>query len=159
MKKLKLYLDTSVFNFVFATDAPEKRDKTFLFFKEVEEGEYEIYISDLVITEIEETESMTKKKALFDLISKYELIRIPRDEEAEYLADEYMKAEIIPLRYRDDAVHIAIAVVNNLDAIVSWNLNHIVKLRTRLEVNGINSFNGYKEIEICTPEEVIKEYE
>jgi len=39
---------------------------------------------------------------------------------------------------------------------VSWNLTHIVKLRTKLEVNGINKTQGYKEIEICTPEEVIE---
>lgn len=59
------------------------------------------------------------------------------------------------MKYRDDAVHIAIAVVNNLDAIVSWNLTHMVKLKTRLEVNGINKIEGYKEIEICTPREVM----
>ena len=33
MKKLKIYLDTSVINFLFADDAPEKRDITIEFFE------------------------------------------------------------------------------------------------------------------------------
>jgi len=58
-------------------------------------------------------------------------------------------------KYRDDALHIAVAVVNDLDVVVSWNFKHIVKLKTRMEANGINKMLGYKEIEICSPEEVI----
>jgi len=65
-----------------------------------------------------------------------------------------MEGGVVPVRFRDDAVHIAVAVVNDLDVVVSWNLEHMVKLRTRTRVNAINRLNGYKEIEICTPEEV-----
>lgn len=42
-----------------------------------------------------------------------------------------------------------------MDVVVSWNMKHIVKLKTRMEINGINKIYGYKEIELCTPEEVI----
>ena len=54
-KKLSLYLETSVWNFVFADDAPEKRDATKILFKEIREGKFEIYISDLVAAEIGNT--------------------------------------------------------------------------------------------------------
>ena len=33
MKKLKIYLDTSVINFLFADDSPEKQDITIEFFE------------------------------------------------------------------------------------------------------------------------------
>jgi len=39
MRKLKLYLDTSVWNFFFADDAPEKRDITKEFFDSVKRGD------------------------------------------------------------------------------------------------------------------------
>jgi len=39
---------------------------------------------------------------------------------------------------------IAVSVVNELDVIVSWNFEHIVKLKTKLFVNGINKMEGYK---------------
>ncbi len=71
------------------------------------------------------------------------------------LASKYIKEGIIPKKYIDDAFHIAIASVNNLDAIVSWNFKHIVKLKTRREVKAVNLLLGYKEIEIVSPQEVI----
>ncbi len=70
------------------------------------------------------------------------------------VADEYIKANIIPLRYRDDAFHLAIATCYDLDVLVSWNMRHLVKLSTRRGANAINKLYGYREIEICTPEEV-----
>jgi hypothetical protein len=77
------------------------------------------------------------------------------DEEVKELADRYISAGIIPEKYRNDALHIAVAVVNDLDVIISWNLEHIVKLKTKLGVEGVNILLGYKTIEIMTPEEVI----
>jgi len=54
------------------------------------------------------------------------------------------------------ALHIAMAVINGIEAIISWNFEHIVKLKTRIMVNGINRLLGYHEIEICSPEEVVE---
>jgi hypothetical protein len=70
------------------------------------------------------------------------------------LAERYIKEGIIPVRYRSDALHIAIAVTNGIDALISWNFEHIVRLKTRVMVNGINKLLGYHEIEICSPQEV-----
>ena len=78
------------------------------------------------------------------------------NQEAMELSERYVNEGIIPERYKSDALHIAIAVSNDIDAIVSWNFNHIVKLKTRIMVNGINKLLGYHEIEICSPEEVIE---
>jgi len=72
------------------------------------------------------------------------------------LAREYIEKGIIPAKYEDDAFHIAVASVNDLDAIVSWNFTHIVKLKTKREVSGINALMGYKPIEICSPQEVVE---
>ncbi|MFQ3675573.1 MAG: hypothetical protein SNJ64_03415, partial [Endomicrobiia bacterium] len=45
--------------------------------------------------------------------------------------NKYILENIIPSKYRNDALHIAIAVVNDSDVVVSWNLEHIVKLKTK----------------------------
>lgn len=47
-------------------------------------------------------------------------------------------------------------MINGIEAIVSWNFEHIVKLKTRVMVNGVNRLLGYHEIEICSPEEVVE---
>jgi hypothetical protein len=54
MKKLKIYLDTSVISHLQADDVPEKMAKTLEFWDCIEQGEYSVYISDLVAAEIEE---------------------------------------------------------------------------------------------------------
>lgn len=155
MRKLKIYLETSVWNFLFADDAPEKMEITKQFFEEIEKGGYEIYISELVLVEIKRTKDERKREQLLKPITKYRPIELPRSEEVNKLAAKYINAKIIPEKYEEDAVHVACGAVNDLDVIVSWNMQHIVRLKTKLGVNGINKMEGYKEIEICTPEEML----
>jgi len=52
------------------------------------------------------------------------------------------------VKHIEDAVHIAVTTVNSLDILVSWNFEHIVKLKTKREVNAINVLLGYNQIEI-----------
>ena len=67
MKKLKLYIETSAWNFAFAEDAPEKMALTKDFFKSLSQGAYEIYSSDVVLLEIAKAQAPIRKR-LEDLI-------------------------------------------------------------------------------------------
>ena len=69
-KKLKIYLDTSVINFLFADDAPEKKETTHRFIEKIKQGEYEIFLSDVVIEEIGKAENK-KKQLLLNIIKEY----------------------------------------------------------------------------------------
>ncbi len=158
MKKLRLYLETSVWNFMFADDAPEKKEITVKFFEEVQKGAFEIYISELVIAEIDAADD-ARRDQLKKLIEKYQPFELTADSEVEELADKYLAAGIVPAKFENDVIHVAFAVANDLDVVVSWNLKHIVKLKTRLEVNGINKIHGYREVDLCIPEEVISDEE
>jgi len=51
----------------------------------------------------------------------------------------------------EDAIHVAIAVINKIGILASWNYRHLVKLKTKREVNSINLINGYNTIEIVDP--------
>ena len=156
MKKLNLYLDTSIYNFVIADDVPREREVTLKLFKEIKSGKYNVFISDVVIREINNAPEEIAVK-LRNLINDIEPEELQVDENVQALADRYIKEGVIPLKYRDDALHIAVAVINNIDVIVSWNFTHIVKVKTKKEVTGINSMMGYKEIEIYSPLEVIED--
>ncbi|MBU2599813.1 PIN domain-containing protein [bacterium] len=157
MRKLKIYLDTSVINFLFADDAPEKRDITKALFEEISQGKYEVYISELVIAEIFNTEDEEKKRKLLDIIQTYQPKELSGSEEVFHLTEKYLKAKIVPKRFEEDAIHIAYAVINDIDVLISWNMRHIVRLKTRWGVNSINKIEGYKEIELISPEEVIED--
>ena len=155
MKKIKYYLDTSIFNFMYEEEDLEKRDLTKKLFEDLPSMAEGIYISDEVVREISRAEEpkRSKMEGLFKKHSPY-LLRI--NSEVEELANFYVKEGMIPEKYREDAVHIAAAVVNDIEAIISWNFEHIVKLKTRIMVNGINKLQGYHDVEICSPEEVVE---
>ena len=149
---MRIYLESSVPNFLFADDAPEKQEITKKFF-ERELHKYEAFISPLVITEINKS-TEEKKIKLNNVIKQYKPKLLEISEEAKNISKSYIEEGIIPGKYSDDALHIAVAVVNKMDVIVSWNMEHIVKLKTIVGVNKINKKFGYKEILINTPEEV-----
>lgn len=155
LKKLRFYFDTSILNFALADDVPKEKEATLKLLGEVNFGIYEANISEVVLGEIERAPE-EKDKALLELIRKYPLENLSVTEEIRNLARRYIQEGIIPKKYEDDALHIACASVNNLDAVISWNFEHIVKLKTKREVVGINVLLGYKEIDIYSPWEVVR---
>ena len=155
MRKLKLYLETSVWNFIFADDAPELRDLTLQFFGMVERQVYEIYISDLVIFEIGKA-SGKKREQLMGVIEKYKPIVLQSNPKVQELADRYLEAKIVPLKKKEDALHVAIATLEEMDAIISWNFEHLANLRKAEIFHAVSVINGYpRRVEISTPMEVL----
>lgn len=155
MRGNKIYLDTSVLNFFFEEEDLEKANSTKELFSEIQEGKFRPFISELVLREIGQTKGHKRDK-LLSLIKTYEIPWLAVTKECIGLSEKYMQKKIFPARYRDDALHIAIATVHRLEVVVSWNLKHMVKLRTRREVKLVNDMEGFDEIEICTPMEVIE---
>ena len=72
-------------------------------------------------------------------------------------AKRYMSEGALPLGSLEDASHIAIASVNNLDMIISLNFKHIVREKTIKLTGAINTLLGYKPIEMYAPMEVISD--
>lgn len=155
MKKLRIYLDTSVLNFALSEDPSLKilKKATTDLLDDIKQGKYEGYISEQVLVEINRAPK-AKAESLNNLVSKLDIESLSLDEAVEELADKYVKEGLIPVKYRDDALHIAIASVNDLDAVISWNFEHMVKLKTKHGVIAVNALLGYKLIDIVSPQEV-----
>ncbi len=156
MKKTKLYLDTSVPSFLFADDSPEKREVTIQFWDILKMGLYDIVISDILLTEISRSE-VPSSQELEEKLSEIVLEIVSVSEDIFSLAQKCIDEGIIPQKYQDDALHIALATYNEADALISWNFKHMVKLKTIRGVNGINRMLGFKELEILTPQSWIQE--
>ena len=154
MKRLKLYLDTSIFNFALANKMPKEQEVTQNLLNEIKNGQYEAFISEIVLQEIGRAQE-EKAKDLIKVIRACSPMELKINSETNMLAEYYVHSNIIPRKYFNDALHIAVATVHIIDAIISWNFEHIVKLKTKREIVGINIINGYKEIEIYSPWEVV----
>ena len=74
------------------------------------------------------------------------------DTRAVALATKLIMGKAVPEGYPDDALHIAIAALNAMDYLVSWNFKHITNAQTIPLIRKICEANGYRCPEICTPQ-------
>ena len=153
MKKQKVYLETTLFNYYFDADRDAHAD-TVTFFKECAAGKFEPYTSTYVVDELGDAQGEKRDKMLA-LISHYNVTVLAASEEIVGLAQKYIVEGALPQGSQTDARHIAAAAVNDLDKIISLNFRHIVREKTIKSTGAINTLLGYKVVEIKTPMEVI----
>ena len=158
MKKLKVYLDTSTISHLFADDAPEKMHDTRKLWERCIDNEYDIFISDIVTNEIRQC-SEPKRGQMLEKLRQIDFQVLPETDEINELANEYIKGGVLKEKSIDDCLHIAYAVINYCDVIVSWNFKHLVNFKTINKVKIINTIHRYKEIGIITPTMLIEEEE
>ena len=150
MAKVKVYLETTVFNHFFDTDRPTHAN-TIELFTDIKAGKYEPYTSPYTIKELADTPDPKKRADMLKLIDDYGIESLPETDEVSALARKYIEAGVIPPTYFNDAAQVAIATVYGLDMIVSSNFTHISRAKTRLGTSEINIANHYKPIDINSP--------
>jgi len=114
---------------------------------------YEVYISALVYQEASRGDEDQAKRRLAAIIP-FRMLDI--DDEARILAEKIIAAKGIPAAYPEDALHIAVAAVNGIDAVVTWNFAHLNNPFTRLLIRRIVEDEGYGCPEICSPDELLE---
>ena len=153
MRKLKVYLETTLFNYYFDEDRDAHAD-TVTLFEECASGKFEPYTSLYVIDEIEGAPN-EKRDKMIALIERYNITVLSASDETDNLARRYIAEGALPQGSLSDASHIASASVNALDMIISLNFRHIVKEKTIKLTGAINTLMGYRAVEINSPMEVI----
>ena len=151
MKKESLYLDTSVPSAYYDERAKERKDATIKFWKEVL-PHYQICVSDITVKELNDTKDEALRRKLRRLIKDFKILK--SNKKIRDLAKVYMERGIFPERYVDDALHVALTTFYEVSYLVSWNFEHLVKVKTRKWVNSVNILEGFREIEIVSPQEL-----
>ncbi len=146
----KVYIDTSVVGGYF--------DKEFghwtkLFFDAVHEGKFIIALSEVLFTELLNAPDHVKQ-VLNDIPDERKIVA-EYNEEARFLAEKYMEANIVGQASLTDCRHIATCTISEIDILTSWNFKHIVNLDKIHFYNGVNLQNGYHTLEIRTPRELL----
>ena len=155
MNKIKIYLDTSVVSHLKAEDTPEKMSDTLEFWDILKENIYEVYISDLTLSEL--SKCLEPKKTILDeFLARIEYMDIDENKESIILADEYLKHGVLNEKSRDDCRHISLATVIGCKYIISWNFKHFVNIKVINKVQAVNKLNGYDEIAILPPSMFLK---
>ena len=149
--KQRIYIDTSVIGGCFDKEFVEWSNRLFDDFKS---GKRIAVISDVTLDELSDAPKRVQDN--FKTIPERYLEVIISDSESRNLADLYLKEGAVSGRYYEDALHIAISTINQVNVLASWNFKHFVNLdRIRL-YNAVNLKNGFSLLEIRTPREILK---
>ncbi len=156
--KPKVYIETTVVSYLVArpsTDATlGARQRVTQQFWENYSDNFEFVVSDVVITEIRQGDEIAAQRRVDALAGLTVLELSP---EAIILALELINAGVIPPHSLPDAQHIAIAVVNGIEYLTSWNYKHIVNETQRQHIDQVCQAAGYQSTILCTPAELIQE--
>ena len=156
MKNLKIYIETSVWNFLFADDAPEKKVVTEKFFAQLTDRKYELYASEVVLAEIGDAPA-GKRDLLMGAVEQHGPEVLYLDNEIRTVAEAYLQNGLLSPKQSNDILHLAFASVNGMDIILTWNMKHLVKRKTQLIVEVTNRMLGYRGLEIRTPGEMMED--
>jgi uncharacterized lipoprotein len=128
------------------------------FFRIVMENpdEYELFLSPVIIGELDKAKTEEKRKATAAFLETIRYTELPENDEAENLAWIYTIDGVLSQANMDDLRHVAYAVVSRCDYVVSWNMKHLANDRTEMRVNRVNTSENYPKITIVTPEHFTK---
>ena len=150
MKRLKIYLDTSVISHLDAPDVPNREADTRALWEEIRRGTFEVFISPVVGEELEQC-AEPKRSFLWGQLRSIQHKTLQATDEVAELTAQYLNAGVLRQKSFDDCQHIAYACVYNCDILVSWNFKHLVNYKTIAGVRSVNALAGYKEMVICSP--------
>ena len=155
--KPKVYLETTVVSYL--TGSPS-RDLVVAAHQQItaewwkSRKRFDLYVSQIVIQEAGggNQEAAASRLKILEGISILELTPEARD-----LARKLLTQGPIPQKAAVDALHIATAVANGMDFLVTWNCTHIANAARRLMIEVVCRSSGHEPPVICTPEELMED--
>ncbi len=155
--KPKVYLETTVISYL--TSRPSRDIITAAHQQSTQEwwderrDKFDLYISQIVIQEASSGDDEAVEKRLLVIEGLSEIETLP---EAVALAQGLVADGLVPEKAAADALHIAIATVQGMDYLLTWNLKHIANATIRNAITDACRQRGYEPPIICTPEELIE---
>lgn len=148
--KQRIYIDTSVVGGYFDELFEEA---TKMLFDRLRENEVIFVISDLLNLELINAPKNVRELLFQFPTKKFE--RVELTEDTIRLADTYITEKVVGKTSLQDCRHIALATINKVDVLASWNFKHIVNLDRIKGYNSVNLRLGFSMIEIRSPKDLV----
>jgi len=153
--KSKVYLETSIVSYLTARPS---RDLVIAANQETTNewwsacrGEYDLYVSQLVFVEASAGDPEAAQRRI-EAINP--LTRLDISDQAIALGKRLAADIPLPTKAKADALHIALAAVNGMNYLLTWNCAHIANAVLRSRIDEICRQAGYEPPVICTPLEL-----
>ncbi len=152
MKIPRVYIDTSVIGGCFDNEFAYWSN---LLVDNLRLGYFKPVVSSIVAKEISGAPAIVIQK--YNEIVEYDAELLIVTNESLDLKKCYQQRKIINDKFENDMQHIALATIENVDILVSWNFTHIVRYNKISQFNAVNIDQGYKPLAIYSPREVVYE--
>jgi hypothetical protein len=153
--KSKVYVETTVIGYLTSWPSGDlivaARQKITRDWWQVAPAKYDLVASDQVFDEATAGDPQAVQDRL-KVLRPLPLLAISA--EAQELAKALVAQGAVPATEPEDAIHIAIAVVNRIEYLVTWNFRHIANATMRTKIDDVCTAAGYALTTICTPEEL-----
>ncbi len=151
-----VYIETSIISYLTARPsrdlvAAARQQITHVWWEE-HPNRFTTFVSPLVKQESAQGDADAAKRRL-QSIEGLQVLEVMQ--EAYELAGALISEAALPSKAQDDAAHIALATVHNIDYLLTWNCRHIDNAETKPVMRAVCSRFGYTCPEICTPEELM----
>lgn len=117
---------------------------------------FEVVASVLVLREASAGDEAAARDRL-TVLDQIPLLGLSDD--ALELAEKLIDSAAIPEKAVDDAIHLAIAATNGVEYFVTWNCRHLANATMRQAIESACRDAGYLPPIICTPEELLEDFE
>ena len=131
----------------------EFEKETKMLFQRLENKEVVFVISEVLTGELDNAPE--RVRTLLDNYNNDYIEKVPLTVEARELANKYIAENVVGKTSLDDCRHIALATINKVDILASWNFKHIVNIIRIKGYNAVNLKNGYQTLEIRNPKDLV----
>jgi len=115
---------------------------------------YHLVVSEVVLRESEAGDPDAAQRRTTTLAG---IDVLEAGESALELAEELVRRGVVPASAAEDALHIAIAVTNGVDYLLTWNCAHIANAALQPHIAAICRSAGLEPPTICTPQQLMED--
>ncbi len=156
--KPKVHLETSVISYL--TSRPSRdliiaaNQQTTQEWWQTRRKDFDLFISQMVIQEANAGDAAAAQQRL-QALEGVPLLEL--NAEVEAFARRLITDGPLPQQAVEDALHIAVATMNGMDYLLTWNFKHIANATMRYKIERVCRLEGYEPPIICTPQELLEE--
>lgn len=153
--KPKVYVETSIISYLTAHPSNDLRamanQNATIEWWETQRSKYDLVISEFVIAEagLGHPEAAKRRLAAVD-----DIMELQATDEVRVLGKALINLGALPAKAEVDAYHVAVAAVNGIEYLLTWNYTHIANAHTRSKIEAACRSLGYEPPIICTPDEL-----
>jgi predicted nucleic acid-binding protein len=155
--KPKVYIETSVIGYLTARQNNDLRamanQSATLDWWETQRDKFDLVISEFVIAEASLGDANAASRRLAALEG---IMELRTTEQARVLGNTLIRRNALPAKAEIDAYHVAVAAVNGIEYLLTWNCTHIANAYTRPKIEATCRELEYEPPIICTPDELME---